>query len=81
MARQIDINEIRPHAEVIGSDHQHVGKVDHLEGSNQLKLERHDSAADNVHHLIPLDWIDSISNGKVVLNKSAADAKKQWRAI
>ena len=81
MARQIDINEIRPHAEVIGSDLRHVGRVDHLEGANQLKLERHDSAADNQHHLIPLQWIDSISDGKVVLNKPAAEAKRQWQAI
>ncbi len=81
MARQIDINELRPHAEVVGSDLQHVGKVDHLEGSDQLKLERHDAEADNMHHLIPLEWIDSIRNGKVVLNKSAADAKRLWQTI
>lgn len=55
MARQIDINEIRPHAEVIGSDLQHVGRVDHLEGTGQLKLERHDAAAGSRHHLIPLE--------------------------
>lgn len=81
MARQIDINEIRPHAEVIGSDLQHVGRVDHLEGTGQLKLERHDAAAGNRHHLIPMEWVDAISDGRVVLNKSAADAQRQWQTI
>ena len=32
--------DIKEHMEVLGSDGQHVGTVDHLEGSNQIKLTR-----------------------------------------
>jgi hypothetical protein len=31
-------SEIKEHMEVLGSDGQHVGKVDHLEGSSDIKL-------------------------------------------
>ena len=32
-------SDIKEHMEVLGSDGQHVGTVDHLEGSNQIKLD------------------------------------------
>ncbi len=81
MARQIDINDIKPHAEVIGSDQQHVGKVDHAIGTDQIKLAKQDSAADNTHHAIPVEWVESINDNQVVLNKTAAEAQQQWRSI
>lgn len=34
MATQIDINDIKPHAEVLGSNQQHVGEVDHAIGTD-----------------------------------------------
>ncbi|RYY77790.1 MAG: DUF2171 domain-containing protein [Moraxellaceae bacterium] len=81
MAQQIDINDIKQHAEVVGSDQQHVGKVDHALGTDQIKLAKHDSDSDNTHHAIPVAWVDSINNGRVVLNKTAAEAQQQWRSL
>ena len=49
MFKQSDIKE---HMEVLGSDGQHVGTVDHMDGSNNIKLTKGD-AKDGKHHLIP----------------------------
>lgn len=81
MARQIDISELTTHAEVLSSDHKHVGKVDHVHGTNELKLTRNDDSADNLHHVIPLEWIDSIQGNRVILNKTSAEAKQHWKLI
>ncbi|RYE12374.1 MAG: DUF2171 domain-containing protein [Rickettsiales bacterium] len=81
MANPIDIREIKSHAEVVGSDLQHVGKVDHVAEDNQLKLVKNDSQAGNTHHLIPTDWIESIDSGQVILNKTAAEVQKHWEAV
>jgi hypothetical protein len=69
--------DIKQHMEVMGADGQHVGTVDHLDGSN-IKLTKGDSK-DGKHHLIPSDWVDHIDQ-HVHLKKSAQDAKAQWKA-
>ena len=74
MFKQSDIKE---HMEVLGSDGQHVGTVDHMDGSN-IRLTKSDSK-DGKHHLIPSDWVDRIDQ-HVHLKKSAQDAKAQWKA-
>lgn len=81
MATQIDINEIARYAEVVGSDHKHVGKVDHLEGTDEVKLVKNEDSADNMHHIIPTSWIDSIHGRCIVLNKTASEAKQQWKSV
>ena len=81
MANQVDVNDIKEHAEVLGSDQQHVGKVDHLEGTDKIKLTKNDPDAGKSHHLIPLDWVQSVENGKVILNKTAEDAQNQWHSL
>lgn len=74
MFKQSDIKE---HMEVLGSDGQHVGTVDHMDGSN-IKLTKGD-AKDGKHHLIPSDWVDRVDQ-RIHLTKSAHDAKTQWKA-
>ena len=68
--------KIEEHMEVVGSDGQHVGIVDHLQ-DGKLKLTKHDSNADGVHHFIELSTIASIDNF-VTLNLSASDAIAGW---
>lgn len=36
----INVQDIQHHAEVVGSDHQHVGTVDHLDGQDKIKLAK-----------------------------------------
>ncbi|MDX7951228.1 DUF2171 domain-containing protein [Lichenihabitans sp. Uapishka_5] len=63
---------------VIGSDGQHVGVVDHVDGTT-IKLKRTDPVSGGSHHLIPTDWVQSVDS-TVVLKISAAEAKSRWTA-
>ena len=70
--------EIREHAEVVGSDGQHVGTVDHASG-DRVKLRKRDANAAGMHHEIPTAWVERIErDGTVRLNKSADEAVEQW---
>jgi hypothetical protein len=76
--RMFKQDDIKEHMEVLGSDGRHVGIVDHIEGSNQIKLTKNDEMAGGQHHLIPVDWIARVDQ-QVHLKKSAKDAKAQWK--
>jgi hypothetical protein len=70
-------DRIVEHMEVLGSDGEHVGTVDHLEGVSQIKLTKNDPAAKGTHHFIPVDWVDRVDE-HVHLTKTAKDAMQQW---
>lgn len=70
-------DKIVEHMEVLGSDGEHVGTVDHLEGINQIKLTKNDAAAKGTHHFIPVDWVDHVDK-HVHLTKTAKEAMQQW---
>lgn len=69
---------IKEHMEVVGSDGVHVGKVDHMEGQDQMKLAQSDPDAGGEHHFIPLAWVDHVDN-KVHLKQAGAEAKARWK--
>jgi len=79
MAQNFKTQDIKEHMEVLGSDGQHVGTVDHLEGADKIKLAKNDPKAGGKHHFIPTAWIDHVDK-HVHLNKSANDATQQWQA-
>ena len=64
--------QIRERMEVVGSDGEHVGTVDHLDGDSRIKLTRDDSA-DGKHHFIPTDWVDHVDR-TVHLDRPADEA-------
>jgi hypothetical protein len=70
--------KIQEHMEVLGSDGQHVGVVDHVEGKDRIKLTKSDSEADGLHHYIPMDWVDHV-DAHVHLKKSSHEAKREWK--
>ncbi len=74
----LNINEIKKHADGIASCGNKVGTVDHLDGENQLKLTRDESGQ---HHLIPTGWIGEVKEDQVILNKNSEEVKDQWQAI
>ena len=74
----MDKASIKEHMEVIASDGQKIGTVDHLEGADKIKLTKHD-APDGKHHLIPLNWVSRVDQ-HVHLSKAAKDVKAQWSA-
>lgn len=71
------LNNVREHQEVVGSDGEHVGKVDHVRG-DRIILAKNDQSAGGRHHSIPCGWIREVGD-TVVLNRSAADAQKAWK--
>ena len=75
----VDTSQIKEHSEVVGSDGAHVGTVDHLEGSDRIKLTRRDPDAGGQHHFIPVDWVGSVEEGRVVLNHTGEDAQAEWQ--
>ena len=75
-----NIDDIKEHASVIASCGTNVGKVDHLEGENSIKLTRSDDE-NNEHHIIPLSWVSEIKDDNVILNKNSEDVKKQWTTL
>lgn len=74
-----DTTRIREHMKVMGADGEHVGTVDHMEGSDQIKLTKNDPAAGGQHHLVPADWVARVDQ-HVHLSKNASDVKKLWKA-
>jgi hypothetical protein len=74
MIHQADIKE---HMEVVGSDGQHVGTVDHLTKAGLVKLTKSD-AKDGQHHLFPVSWVERVDQ-KVHLSKSCQDAMAHWQ--
>jgi hypothetical protein len=73
----IETSSIREHMEVVGSDGKHIGKVDHVKGS-EIELAKFDFGAGLAHHLIPVGWIARVEEDKVFLNMTKDQAKAQW---
>ena len=69
---------IKEHMEVLGSDGQHVGTVDHLQGADKIKMTKGDSK-DGKHHLISVDLVDHVDT-HVHLKKAAKDVQSGWQA-
>ncbi|WP_260483500.1 DUF2171 domain-containing protein [Sphingomicrobium flavum] len=71
------MQQIPDHAEVIGSDGEHVGTVDKLRG-DRIILTKNDSP-DGQHHSLTCSRLDCIDDGKVRLNITSEEARQMWR--
>jgi hypothetical protein len=74
----VHASEIREHMEVVGSDGGHVGRVDHVLGED-IELAKFDVGSGLKHHLIPIDWVESVDGDTVCLNLTKDTAKARWR--
>jgi hypothetical protein len=72
----VEASQIREHMEVVTADNEHLGRVDHVMGT-EIELAKMDLQAMGQHHKIPLSWVDYIDD-KVHLNLSRDDAKDRW---
>jgi len=68
----VDINDITEDMTVVGSDGEHVGTVDKVEG-DQIKLTKNDSP-NGQHNFISVDLVDSVDGDTVTLSQTAEDA-------
>ena len=73
----VDVAAIKEHMEVVGSDGGHVGTVDHMDGQ-RIQLTKNDVAAGGQHHYLHIDTVDAVADGKVVLNRTTAQAQDEW---
>jgi hypothetical protein len=74
----VQAEQIREHMEVVGSDGGHVGKVDHIQGTD-IELAKLDLGSGFKHHLIPMTWVEQVEDDKVRLNLTKDAAKAAWR--
>jgi len=70
------VPHIREHMEIVGSDGQHVGTVDKVEG-DRIKLTRNDDPDHSGlhHHYLPVSSVDSVHIDQVRLNMPAERAR------
>ena len=68
---------IQEHMEIVGSDGQHVGTVDSIDGQ-RMKLTKTDPASGGEHHYIHLDMVQTVGEGKVTLNRTGQQARDEW---
>lgn len=52
-----------------GSGSIQVGIVDHMDGEKYIKLNKRDSP-DGQHRWVPVDWVESVDDNVVYLNKT-----------
>jgi hypothetical protein len=65
---------IKPHMPVVCSDNGQFAIVDHIEGTDSIKLTRDQSGQ---HHYIPLTWVTSVDD-KVHVDRPGKVAMEQW---
>ena len=70
------LGQVVEHMDVVGSDDQPVGKVDHIR-RDRIILTKNDSP-DGRHHSIACTKIDRVEGGRVFLDKTAEEAKREF---
>lgn len=70
-----DTQEIKPEMPVVCSQGGQFATVDHMQGSDMIKLKKDDSGQ---HHYIPTSWVTSTENGQVKIDRPGQEAMKQW---
>ncbi|NIJ33305.1 DUF2171 domain-containing protein [Sphingomonas oligoaromativorans] len=71
------LRKAKEHQEVVGSDGEHVGTIDHVRG-DRILLTRTDRDAGGHHHSIPSSWIQMVDD-KVHLSRTAEQTQQAWR--
>ena len=70
----IDTQQIKPHMAVVCSNNKQFATVDHIEGSDTIKLTRD---PEGKHHYIPLRWVTWVDD-KVHVDRPGSQVMKQW---
>ena len=65
---------IKPHMAVVCSNNGQFATVDHIEGTDEIKLSKDDSGQ---HHYIPITWVTSVDD-KVHVDRPGTQAMKDW---
>ena len=68
-------DDVKPEMPVVSSDNDQFGVVDHMQGSDSIKLKRDDKGK---HHFIPLSWVKTVDD-KLHIDRPGAQAMRDWR--
>ena len=71
----IHAEQIKPDMLVVCSENSQFATVDHLEGTNYLKLKKDRTGQ---HHYIPLSWVSSTEGGKVKMKFPRQKVIQEW---
>ena len=74
----MDLGNIRPGMDVVGSDSEHLGTVDHVD-HNRIKLRRDDTASGGQHHWLAQEAIAEVDGNTVRLTMPAGQARQSWQ--
>lgn len=70
------MSQIKPGMPVVCSDGRQLAVADHMEGKQNIKLNKD---AKGVHHYIPLSWVTSV-DAKIHVGRAFAAAEQEWSA-
>ena len=70
----ISPNQVKPDAPVVCSQDGQFATVDHMEGSDTIKLKKDKQGQ---HHYIPLSWVTKVDD-KVHVDRPGDQAMKEW---
>jgi len=72
----MNASQIKEHMDVVGSDDQHVGTVDKVEGQ-RIKLTRKDPSAGGEHHYVDLRKVAAVQDSRVRLSCTGQEASQK----
>jgi hypothetical protein len=70
----INASQIKPHTPVVCSDNKQFAIVDHMEGTETIKLAKD---AKGQHHYIPTSWVKTVDD-KIHLDRPGDQAMREW---
>ena len=70
----VNADKIRKNTPVVGANNQEIAVVDHLEGTDMIKLKKD---AQGVHHFIPVSWVTTVDD-KIHLDRSEDEVMREW---
>ncbi len=71
----VNASQIKPHMPVVCSNNGQFATVDHMEGSDSIKLAKDKSGQ---HHYIPLAWVTQVDD-KVHVDRPGDQAMREWK--
>jgi hypothetical protein len=72
----INTEQIKPHMPVVCSNNGQFAVVDHMQGTDSIKVAKDDKGQ---HHLIPLAWVTKVDTA-VHVDRPGDQAMREWTA-
>lgn len=72
----MDASQIKEHMDVVGSDDQHVGTLDRVEGQ-RISLTRKDASSSGEHRFVDVCKVSEAKDEKIRLSCTAPQANQQ----